>query len=1131
MAARGNTRELYLSIGGKIDGLIAGLKAGRSALAEFGASAELTAEQIEKTFADLSANPAAAATQLEKAFDRTFAHIGAQARAAAGATSELTAAQILDAGAARQSADAAQQRAAALELVAGAAFRAADATQGDTTALRIYATAAKASAIAAREQAAALGLQADALERVDAELERTTGAQANKAAAEAALERSRASAQAAAAEAAALSSLETRTHQLVASMDPAYAALMRVGNAQTILRDAFQAGIITEERYEAALGHLQAQLQQVTGAQARVNGMTGQTRNAVQQIGYNLNDFTVQVSAGQSALMAFSMQFPQTIQAIQLMAGESKGLLGILGGFWGIVFTTALAVGAPFVAMLMKGNDALGEAIQKLKDDAAQTNIDRQAKEAFTRTLEGQIDAQRRLNEETERGLKSGRTQDRIDLHRNTVQMRDAQGRLPDAQTELAAARAALVEATKKRADFAARPSVGAHDLNPFEAEVAKAETRLLAAQKQVDTLNAAIETARLGIRDVTIKLAIQNADANADPIAKIRQTYQDLRDAAMLDATNDKSGKLARTLQARLDAFRALEAAAVKAAQAEQKLATTDKQLGRQIDLSGARAIVAGIGGRVTSDHRSQDEQERLYQRYLAGKGPLAAKPGTSYHERDQALDIAKTPGMTLARIAKAFEDAGVKLVEKLDEGDHFHVAWGKKGKDPDATARDAQAAADKAERDAQAFADMTARVDAQTLKLKRDRTTSIAGLAELDKQQVDAERDNLIADIEAGVALRRWTRAQADALEIKAKQNAEDEKALIDQRAAQAAFDRALGIERDRIDGQIRILNLQEGLADTLAERRRIALRLLKLEEDEARAAAQRQIASDDPDEQARGRRALEQVNAEHALRVERIDRDNADPLDSYFRTLKSHVGDIDTAWKQVAADGIGGVVDGLTGLISGTESVAGAVKKMTASILADFARIAAEKLILSLFGMSGGGVGLGSGSSLLGHSPGHAAGLIPGFASGRSPDGMIRGPGTGLSDSILGWLEGRGLIRVANGESIITAAGTRAWAPMLRAINRGARPRDFMPGFATGMIPDTAIRYSTVPKAAALARNGGTVPSLQFDLRGALMTPELLAQINAAIARAGTAAALAGSQQAQADIAEAQSRLIPV
>lgn len=61
--------------------------------------------------------------------------------------------------------------------------------------------------------------------------------------------------------------------------------------------------------------------------------------------------------------------------------------------------------------------------------------------------------------------------------------------------------------------------------------------------------------------------------------------------------------------------------------------------------------------GGRfwIISGVRSYDEQVRLYQAYLAGTGNLAARPGTSKHEKGLAVDIDGDKGLA-HRLAPQF-------------------------------------------------------------------------------------------------------------------------------------------------------------------------------------------------------------------------------------------------------------------------------------------------------------------------------------------------------------------------------------------------------------------------------------------------------------------------------------------
>ena len=77
----------------------------------------------------------------------------------------------------------------------------------------------------------------------------------------------------------------------------------------------------------------------------------------------------------------------------------------------------------------------------------------------------------------------------------------------------------------------------------------------------------------------------------------------------------------------------------------------------------------VASLGsqwGRVTSTYRSPAHNRRV--------GGVR----NSFHLSGRAIDTARRPGVSHAQIAAAFRNAGYRLIESLDEGDHSHFAFG---------------------------------------------------------------------------------------------------------------------------------------------------------------------------------------------------------------------------------------------------------------------------------------------------------------------------------------------------------------------------------------------------------------------------------------------------------------------
>lgn len=82
----------------------------------------------------------------------------------------------------------------------------------------------------------------------------------------------------------------------------------------------------------------------------------------------------------------------------------------------------------------------------------------------------------------------------------------------------------------------------------------------------------------------------------------------------------------------------------------------------------SGNLGLAAGIGskwGRITSTYRSPQHNRRV--------GGVR----NSWHMHGRAIDIARRPGVSHSQIAAAFRNAGYRLIESLDEGDHSHFAF----------------------------------------------------------------------------------------------------------------------------------------------------------------------------------------------------------------------------------------------------------------------------------------------------------------------------------------------------------------------------------------------------------------------------------------------------------------------
>ena len=106
-------------------------------------------------------------------------------------------------------------------------------------------------------------------------------------------------------------------------------------------------------------------------------------------------------------------------------------------------------------------------------------------------------------------------------------------------------------------------------------------------------------------------------------------------------------------------------EAALVAEPVSEATRAVTSVVSGGRINLAAA-ASLGSRWGRVTSTWRSPEHNRRV--------GGVR----NSFHLSGRAIDIARRPGVSHWQIAAAFRNAGYRLIESLDEGDHSHFAFG---------------------------------------------------------------------------------------------------------------------------------------------------------------------------------------------------------------------------------------------------------------------------------------------------------------------------------------------------------------------------------------------------------------------------------------------------------------------
>lgn len=1053
--ARTNRQDLFLSIRGDVTDLRTATAAGKTVLNEFGGTAINVLEQVEKKFGEIGAGGLPDIKRTEQAYIESFKRIRDAANAASG-TDGASAIGILDANASRQAAEAATVRAAALREVAEAASRADAAEGGASAATRAYAVAASTAAIDAERVAEGLRAQAGVLSTIERQL----------------------------------------------------------GTTAT--------------------------------AQRRAVVISGEQRAGYQQLSYQLGDISTQYALGASASQIFAAQSAQVVQALQLIGGEGNKVLGFLGGPWGIAITSAVVALTPFVAKLLESNDAIEKGVSQLKTQAAESDASARAKDRFANSVEGVSAAlkdQRKVMDDAEKAEQSAAETTNI----------NARATFNKAVATREATKASLQQAIAEAKIAGTIVTPGA---NGESAAAVEARRRVEALEKQLAEATKSADQAIIDLNRSRIDLAAELADRMSDPMKRIKKFYDDQREA--VKAAAEEAGRHGRrvtiSVAEQIAAINRLEQAAVKTEQdrqdAERRNSRTSGTLttfGQPVD--GARRT--GSFGERRSDHNHQGIDYAVpvgtpVRATAAGAIKFAGERG-GYGN----LIIVNNGAGTETRFGH-LSKIGVQQGQQVAAGDvigysggapgspgagrtsgphlHYEVRRGGRAVDPfkarfptdqgavedaaasasERLAREREAAERKREVDerkrienADAYQQLLDQVEGRRLDIARSRVLTIEEAAALDVQQVERGRQDVEQAAQKGVLLGRWTQAQADAVKTIALENSINEQLAIRRREDLARVNRQFEIDQSALAERVNLLRLDGELAKTAGERRAIARQLLAFEQQQVEEALRNRIKNEaDPDRRADLQRQLDGVGGEYSRRRAILDQEQGDPLQRYGRDLQRSVGDMDEAMQNVKADGLRELEDGLVGVINGTESVAGAFKSMAASIIADLARIAVRKLILNTLG-----------SSFFGLADGGAIADVPAYADG----GLITGPGTGRSDSILALVGGRKPIRVSNGEAIVNERGVRNHWPLIKAINE-----DRLPKFADGGLVGGFAANPRMPSLRAAEREiyGGRRDRLEADVRVKVDAgPEFDTRVESVATRTVAGAAepiMAGAQQ---------------
>ena len=344
-----------------------------------------------------------------------------------------------------------------------------------------------------------------------------------------------------------LAAQERQIDSLRSKYNPLYAASKLYERTLEELDTAHKIGAISTAQHAAQVDMLETEYQQfATGAAGAMNRFAAaQNRSSrgmnamgvgMQQAGYQIGDFLVQVQSGTNWMVAFGQQATQLVGILPMfnsvMGVSGTALVGLSAGL-GIIIPLATAFGAIIMRSRSESNSATGgivtftQAMSRAREEISSTN---QELDAFNRGLtdvtEGVIEGEiRRLESEIRTLAEVARLAEERNTRVGTIAP-TPEGEGVEA-LRLEAARAALAAAQEELALL-----LQARDLE-------RARTDMLDQQARAQELLLAGERARAEIRQRDYQ-STQNMQAQIDLQRAILEYGEDSLEVAILMAEQE---------------------------------------------------------------------------------------------------------------------------------------------------------------------------------------------------------------------------------------------------------------------------------------------------------------------------------------------------------------------------------------------------------------------------------------------------------------------------------------------------------------------------------------------------------------------------------------------------------------
>lgn len=313
--------------------------------------------------------------------------------------------------------------------------------------------------------------------------------------------------------------------RLIAQADPLFAAQQRYNSTMAEAMRLDRAGALAKGDLAKVQARASAELGTLAGAQAGIARTSGAMTSGIQQAGFQVSDFAVQVGGGTSAIRAASQQAPQLVQAMALMGLGTKNstskfgkFTAFLAGPWGAAITVGVSVLGLFASKMLEGDGASEKLSESL-------DFQRMTHNELTKAIDEQVKA-------AEGAIAVSAASEKQALAEAEANLKNAIGVRELLKARLAATEAARSSSALAGGDAATRGTAAAG--------AADARSRLADNRGEIAGLERLVQANRF-------KVAESVAEAMLDPTTKVRRQY-DLDKAELQKTAREERWSQAKT-------------------------------------------------------------------------------------------------------------------------------------------------------------------------------------------------------------------------------------------------------------------------------------------------------------------------------------------------------------------------------------------------------------------------------------------------------------------------------------------------------------------------------------------------------------------------------------------------------